>query len=620
MAAKENDAFIEQILLKKLEPLDTPKGINARCAKTGDTALIFAAASGDVLVVKRLLERGADPTLRNLDDATAFAIAIYCKQLEIVQMLLQYETTQSLNYVDCRGDTALALAARLEWVTVEESIMAKGGVIPQFKMETFRTPSQMRTSFLKSLQRGGPLLLDNSSFPKAMLANCFVDNKSADFHIDYLEYLSLNPDLRRLMALVTQVSGPDRSKQFFFNVKYNKAMLFSGNAKRSENSGGTFNVETKDIYCFYKDVISIEILISFFHEAMHLAMDFIYENNASPYAREDFKQEQKFDEVLRETKTKLSNMRPEKMSIWEKSAYYRLCSVYTTYLENERAGELIAKIPETLICMGIHRGMAWLEQFKALMTYYRNVVVPDMQDKCKNVAYEEKQVPLTPFTIIMQLIYERKVCFYTEIIDVEAMRNFERLTVDELTKVKEMALFFEYEPSLVNEFAAYVLYIKARKLSISAQWTNRINLSVAVLEGLAKELIQLKGDHNLIETFKLYLKNRRELDRLYLDPNNKTHLDYWSRQVTWPGGCDYKERRVPHTIANLFRMLEQKSLIETPPDELKEEIHRIRKQSSGSRMGFFAITNMRTPIVEQLKTMSDDDFELSFFPGSSYSM
>lgn len=616
MTNEEIDAVIERILLKKLEPLDTPKGINARCVKTGNTALIFAVVSGDISLVRRLIARGAELTLRNLDDATAFTMAIYYKQLEMVQMLLQYETKQSLNYVDCRGDTALALAARLELVTVEESIMAKGGVIPQFKMETLRAPSQIRTNFLQSLQRGGPLLLDNSSLPKAMLANCFVDNKSADFHIDYLEYLSLNPDLRRLMALVTQVSGPDRSKQFLFNFKYNKAMLFAGNAKMSENAGGYFNPETKDTYCFYKDVISVEIFTFFFHEAMH----FIYENNAQPYASGDSKREQEFNGVLRETKTRLDNMRPDKMSRWEKSAYYNLYSVYTAYLQNERAAELIARVPETLVQMGISRGMAWLEQFKALMTYYRNVVVPDKQDKCKNVAYEEKQVPLTPFDIIMQLIYERKVCFYTEIIYTEEMRNCEHLTVDELTKVKEMALFFEYDPSLVNKFAAYVPYIKARRLFINIQWNNRINLPVAVLEELAKELIQLKGDPNLIESFELYLENRRELDRLYLDPNNNTHLDYWSRQVTWPGGYGYKEHRIPHTVAKIFEVLEQKSLIDTPPGELLAEIHRLRKLDSASKISFFAIPNMRSPTVERLRTMSDDDFELSFFPGSSYGM
>ena len=588
--------------------------INAQCVSTGNTALIFATIGGDINLIQCLLKHGADTTRRNLNDASAVTVGIYSGNGEVLTTLLRSEKKGSLNYIDRDGNTALAIAANLEWISLERALIANGGIIPGFKIEEGTTPSQMRAAFLQSLQQNGPLLLDNSSIPKAMLASCFVENGAADFPIDYLEYLSLNPDLRRLMILVTQASSANQSKQFFFKDRHDKTLLFSDSADSPDSAGGCFNLQTKNIFCFYEDAISIQTISYFFHEAMHLAMDFVYENNSRPYHKYDSNKKEMFDAVLCETKTLLDRMKPDKMPSLEQSAYYSLYSVYTAYRENKGAMELIPKIPEILVKIGIKNGIVWLEQFKTLMTYYRNVVIPDMQDKCKNVDYEERQVP---FDTVMRMIYERDFYFF---INTENIKVCKHLTVAEWKKIKETALFFQYDLALIDKFEAHCLEDmpanEARKLDIHLEWAkNRGNLSVEQLEQMTQELEKRRGDLNLIESFKRYLENRKILDRFWLAPNNDEHLRYWSSQVTGFGGCDYKGRRVPHTIANIFRMLEQKSLIDTPPGELLAEIHKLRKLDSGSKISFFAISNMRSAAVEQLKTMQDDDFQSSFSPG-----
>lgn len=624
MTGEEIDAIIQQILLKKLKPFDMPKNINAQCIETGNTALTFAAIVGDVSLVKRMLAHGADTTLRNLDGANAFRLAIYSNHEKVVQILLPFETRESLNYVDCRGDTALSLAASLELATVESSIMARGGIIPHFKMKGLKTPSQIRRGFLDSLQQKGPLLLDNSSIPKAMLANCFVENKGADFPIHYLEYLSLNPDLRRLMVLVTEASGANQSKKFFFEQRHNTDLLFSDSTDSQENPSGCFDYKTKNIFCFYNGAISIETISCFFHEAMHLAMNFVYENDTDPYQKDDSNKKEMLSKILWETKAKLNFMRPEKMSRLDKLAYYSFCSVYTAYPENKRAMELIVKIPEILVRIGIKNGMAWLEQFKALMAYYRNVVIPDIQAKCKNVVYEEKKISLTPFEIVMEAIYEHNFYFFT---DTENVKICKHLTADEWKKIKEKTLFFQDDLELIDTLEAKCLEElrtnKERKRDIHLEWAaKRSTLSIYELEQMTQELEERGGDPSLVASFKRYLENREILAETLLDPNNDEHLGYWSSQVTWFGGCDYKGWRIPHTIAKIFEMLQKKSLIDTPPHALLAEIHQIRKQDSGSWMCFFGITRMRSAAVEQLRTTQDEDFSWpssrALSPGDSY--
>jgi hypothetical protein len=590
--------------------------INGR-NEDGNTILIYAADNGDAPLVKCLLKHGADSTLRNLNGVSAFIAGIYSGNGEVLYTLLPHESKASLNYVDREGNTALSITARREWISLEHAIIMRGGIIPGFKIEEGTTPSQMRTKFLHSLQQKGPLLTDDSSIPKAMLANCFVENGGADFPIDYLEYLSLNPDLRTLMVLVIQASGANQSKQFFFEQRHNKTFLFSDSSDSPENAGGCFNQKTKNIFCFYEDIMSIQTISYFFHEAMHLAMDFVYENNSRPYRKEDSKKKETFDEVLHETKNILDCMKPDEMPNWERSAYYSLYSVYTAYLEDKRAAELIVKIPEILVKIGIKRGIAWLNQFKALMTYYRDVVIPDMQARCKNVAYEEKQVPLTPVDIVMKMIYEQNFNFF---IYEKKIEVYGKLTADEWKKIKKTALFFQQDLALIDKFEACCKAMCAnekRKRDIHLEWAkNRGNLSVTQLEQMTRELEGSRGDPRLIESFKHYLENRRILDKFWLDPNNDKHLRYWSTQVTWGGGCDYKEHRIPHTIAKIFKMVEKISLTSTPHYELLEEIHKIRMQDSGSRMSFFGLSG-RSRMMEELRTLPDESFLLSFSPGGN---
>ncbi len=583
MTDEEIDAAIEKIFTEALKSPYTLENINVRCADMGNTALMLAAFSGELLLVERLLERGADPTLRNLDGVSAFIVSIRRKHEVIAKTLLPYETEQSLNTPNYIDKTALALAANFELASLEQAIIAKGGIIPGMHIKENTTPSQMRKEFLTSLQQKGPILRDGRTLPRIMLSKCFVEeNDRADFPISYFDYAFLNPELRRLMILTVGACSFYKSKIFFFDFKHNEVLQFDPMA------AGFFNGNTKDIVCLYKDVPSREAIISFFHEAMHLAMDFIYQNNCMPYASKDSEKKDRFETVLKKTKAKLDRLDPDFMSDSKTKEAYN--SMYLAY-KDEGAVELIVRIPEILVSMGIDKGMEWLRQFRELMEYYNTVVIPDMENcilqrdyysrfmslQCDNAKVMYTAPP--SFEIIMQMICEQEDSYF---ILTRLEKIHKKLTLDELEQIKKAALFFKYESTVIEQCEKY---------------------------------FKVEQEHiRLDEIRKQEPKNRKILNRFFLDPNKEEHLRYWSSQVTGFGGYDYKGHRIPHTVANIFEVLEQTSLIDTPPGELLAEIHRLRKLDSGSKISFFP--NMRSAIVEQLKTMSDDKFESSFSPGN----
>ena len=569
-------------LAEKLIP-HTLKSINAAREDNGYTALMYAAASNNVLLVEKLLQYGADPTLRNLKGNNAFMVAVCHRDEGMVEALLPYETKQSLNEENGDGKTSLAMATTLEWVFGEQAIVDAGGIIPGMRLKENTTPSQMRAEFFKFLQQSGSALRGGGSVPQRMLSNIFVEKGAADFPISYLDYASLNPDLRCLMTLTGWACNVYKSKIFFFDSRHNESLFFDA------RSDGRLNFSTHNIYCSYDGAMSISTISVFFHEAMHLVMDFIYQNWAKPYTSGNINNKIKFEVVLQKTKTRLDEMKPNLMWDTAKEAYDSIHSVYA-YGPDDRASELIVRIPEILVSMGIDKGIEWLSQFEELMEYYNTIVIPDMEnyileDPYLSISllqrdrYVDQQVPPPSFACIMRVIYKREAG-YSILNKLEGV--YKELTLDELTQIKKTASFFKCESAVIEQCEEYF-----------------------------KEWI------HFYEMQERALRNRKILDKFCLDPNNEEHLQYWSSQVTWPGGCDYKAHRIPHTIANIFEMLKKISLIDTPPDELLGEIHRLRTEASGSRMGFFGISSMRSAITERFRTMSDDDFGLSFSPGGS---
>ena len=78
----------------------------------GFTALAYACIFGKDHVVALLLERGASPLIASNDDRTPLMVAAYHGHHEIVRLLLTHAPDTGIDYVDIRGETALAKACR----------------------------------------------------------------------------------------------------------------------------------------------------------------------------------------------------------------------------------------------------------------------------------------------------------------------------------------------------------------------------------------------------------------------------------------------------------------------------------------------------------------------------
>lgn len=594
----------QQFALAEMLIPHTLKNINAAYEDTGNTALIYAAINNNLSLVKKLLQYDADPKLHNLEGNNAFKASIRHRDEGMVKALLPHETKQSLNEEDCDGDTALAIATSYAWVFAERVIMDAGGIIPGMHLKENTTPSQMRAEFLELLQQNGSVLREGGFASQTMLANIFVEKGEADFPISYLDYAFLNPALRYLMTLAEWACNTYRSKIFIFNSTHNDALHFA------PDTNGFYDHYTKDIFCFYEGSLYIDTVSTFFHESMHLVMNIIYRNGCRPYAREDFKKEKKFDGVLFETAARLDNMKSNFMLDTTKEAYDLLCLVYTHYLPHKRASELIARIPQILVRMGIEKGMEWLSQFEELMEYYNTIVWRDMENYIIKIDYSnigclrrdryaDRHIPSSSFERIMQMIYERK----EEDFILNGLKEaHEELTPDQLAQIEKTALFFKYEPIVIMKWEEYFEKHKRHELFERERKEEQERKCMRL-----DEIYEQEKKRTHLAQLSQYSKNIRILDALHLDPYNREYLQHWSRQVTYFGGCYYKGYHIPQTIATILEMLEQKSLTDISPEELIEEINKLRTQDSGSWMNFFG-SNKRSELMQQIKTMSDDDF------------
>ena len=90
--------------------LDQGSRINHQARSFNDTALYLACCKGHSEVVQVLLERGADPTLRDLHGWTPLITASCHGRLEVVVCLLRHGGS-SLDAVNNEGSTALSWAS-----------------------------------------------------------------------------------------------------------------------------------------------------------------------------------------------------------------------------------------------------------------------------------------------------------------------------------------------------------------------------------------------------------------------------------------------------------------------------------------------------------------------------
>jgi len=76
----------------------------------GFTPLLIAATNGDTVIVRLLLECGANPNMRNFDGVTALHNAVFEKQIDIVKLLLEHGADPAIQ--DRFGNTPVDLAQR----------------------------------------------------------------------------------------------------------------------------------------------------------------------------------------------------------------------------------------------------------------------------------------------------------------------------------------------------------------------------------------------------------------------------------------------------------------------------------------------------------------------------
>ena len=128
----------------------------------GTTALHWAVYQGDLDLVKTLLERGADVTLRNAYGVTAMATAAVEGDLKIIEALLA--AGADVESPNAEGQTALMVVARTGRVDTAKLLLDKGSEIDE------KYPPLHNASGLLQLRRGN-VSQALSAFERAVALN-----------------------------------------------------------------------------------------------------------------------------------------------------------------------------------------------------------------------------------------------------------------------------------------------------------------------------------------------------------------------------------------------------------------------------------------------------------------
>lgn len=128
--------------------------INARDITTGETGLHIAAARRDVLWVKFLLQKGADPNIRDKNGLTPLQIATTLGEVDAVEELIKGGA--QVDVADSQGETPLIAAVHQRNVPMVRRLLAQGanpdrndnsGRSARDYMELQRGNSLMRAEF-----------------------------------------------------------------------------------------------------------------------------------------------------------------------------------------------------------------------------------------------------------------------------------------------------------------------------------------------------------------------------------------------------------------------------------------------------------------------------------------
>lgn len=100
------------------------ESVNSRSAR-GAPALLLAAQSGNIAVLRFLLEKGANPDLfEKSTGRTALIAAAQAGEANMVRMLLEHKANP--NHQDRQGETALIKAARVGALDAVQSLLKSG--------------------------------------------------------------------------------------------------------------------------------------------------------------------------------------------------------------------------------------------------------------------------------------------------------------------------------------------------------------------------------------------------------------------------------------------------------------------------------------------------------------
>lgn len=103
-------------------------GTDVNAVRTdGSSALLYAAYQGDAELVKALLDKGANPNLRNEYGAFALSEAVQQGSQPIVDMLLSHKADANLGNVE--GETALMVAARSGNLAAAQALLKAGAKV-----------------------------------------------------------------------------------------------------------------------------------------------------------------------------------------------------------------------------------------------------------------------------------------------------------------------------------------------------------------------------------------------------------------------------------------------------------------------------------------------------------
>jgi ankyrin repeat protein len=99
--------------------------VNTRDLSSGDTGLHIVTRRGDALWVRFLLQRGADPNIRNKAGATPLQLAVTLNLDDAADALI--EGGAQVNVSDQTGETPLIAAVHQRNTTLMRKLLAKGG-------------------------------------------------------------------------------------------------------------------------------------------------------------------------------------------------------------------------------------------------------------------------------------------------------------------------------------------------------------------------------------------------------------------------------------------------------------------------------------------------------------